>query len=149
MIVMAVQFLGYLQRFHRFAVGFGGETLAGSLRSLLAAPGRSAPLAFGVFNGFLPCPLVYAFVAQAAATADGLSGFLTMLAFGLGTFPAMLMMGGLGGLLSPLWRRRGVRVAGGFILVLGLLTLARGVVPLHADEHIPYLSRAAEICFGW
>jgi len=68
-----------------------------SLRSLLTARGRAAhrsPL--GVFNGFLPCPLVYAFVAEATSTAGALPGFLTMASFGLGTFPAMLMMGGVG-----------------------------------------------------
>ena len=95
-----------------------------SLRSLLRTPGHAAPLAFGVLNGFLPCPLVYAMVAQAASTADVLSGCLTMAVFGLGTFPAMLAMGGLGRLLAPRWRQRGVRLAGGFILALGLITLA-------------------------
>jgi hypothetical protein len=130
MIVMALQFFGLLQRFH---VGFGGSTLVGALRSLLAAPGAAAPLALGVVNGFLPCPLVYAFAAQAASTASASTGALTMLAFGLGTFPAMLLMGGLGRLLQPVWRRRGVRFAGGFILLLGLITIGRGLVPLH--EH--------------
>jgi sulfite exporter TauE/SafE len=149
MVVMAVQFFGYLGRFHRGVSGFGGATLAVSLGSLLSAPGRSAPLAFGVFNGFLPCPLVYAFAAQAAATGDVLQGLLTMVAFGLGTFPAMLMMGGIGGLLRPVWRRRGVRVAGGFILVLGLLTVARGVVPLHAHGQASHLARAVASWFGW
>lgn len=136
MIVMALQLFGYFQRFHDFAVGFGGNTLVMSLRSLLAAPGRSAPLAFGVFNGFLPCPLVYAFAAQAAASATGLSGLLTMLAFGLGTFPAMLMMGGMGGLLRPAWRRRGVWLAGGFILLFGIITVMRGVIPFTAHGHL-------------
>ena len=65
MIGMALQFFGLLQGFHRLASGFGSSTFAMSLRSLLTARGRAAPLAFGVFNGFLPCPLVYAFVAEA------------------------------------------------------------------------------------
>jgi sulfite exporter TauE/SafE len=129
MIVMALQFFGYLQRVHHFVVGFGGNMLVVSLRGLIAAPGRSAPLAFGVFNGFLPCPLVYAFAAQAAAAAESLQGVLIMLAFGLGTFPAMLMMGGVGEALRPAWRRRGVWLAGGFLLTLGAITFARGVIP--------------------
>ncbi|MGF1610862.1 MAG: sulfite exporter TauE/SafE family protein [Kiloniellales bacterium] len=135
MIVMALQLLGLLQRAH--GIGFAGSTLAGSLRGLLAAPGAAAPLAFGVVNGFLPCPLVYAFVAQAASTADPLPAVLTMAAFGLGTFPAMLMMGGLGRLLQPVWRRRGVWIAGGFILLIGLITIARGLLPLadHGMHH--------------
>ena len=42
-------------------------------------------------------------------------GFLVMLSFGLGTFPAMLMMGGVGRMLAPVWRQRGVWLAGSFI----------------------------------
>lgn len=129
MIVMGLQFFGHLQGVHRFVTGFGGNTLVVSLRNLIAAPGRSAPIALGVINGWLPCPLVYAFAAQAAATADALQGFLTMLAFGLGTYPAMLMMGGTGQLLRPDWRRRGVWFAGLFLLILGAITVARGVIP--------------------
>src|SRR6202140_1160045 len=123
MIGMALQFFGLLQGFHRLASGFGSSTFAMSLRSLLTAHGRAAPLAFGVFNGFLPCPLVYAFVAQAASTAGALPGILAMASFGLGTFPAMLLAGGAGPLLGLAWRRRGVWLAGSFILVLGLITL--------------------------
>jgi len=135
MIAMALQFFGLLQGFHRVAAGFGGSTLAVSLRSLLKSPSPAAPVAFGVFNGFLPCPLVYAFAAQAASTAGALPGFLVMLSFGLGTFPAMLMMGGVGRMLAPAWRQRGVWLAGSFILVLGLITLSRGVLPFAAHVH--------------
>ena len=129
MIAMALQFFGFLQGFHRVAIGFGGSTLAASLRSLQTSQSPAAPVAFGVFNGFLPCPLVYAFAAQAASTAAPLSGLLVMLSFGLGTFPAMLMMGGVGRVLAPEWRQRGVWLAGSFILLLGLITLGRGVLP--------------------
>jgi uncharacterized protein len=129
MIVMALQFFGFLQSFHRLAVGFGGTTLTLSLRSLVNAHGQAAPLALGVFNGFLPCPLVYAFAAQAASTAGALPGVLTMAAFGLGTFPAMLFMGSVGQLLGSEWRRRGVWLAGGAILLLGVVTLGRGALP--------------------
>src|SRR6267154_6651487 len=108
MIAMALQFFGLLPRLHRLAIGFGSSTLSSSLRSLMTAHGHAAPLAFGVFNGFLPCPLVYAFLAQAASTAGALPGFLTMVSFGLGTFPAMLMMGAVGQFLAPAWRQRGV-----------------------------------------
>ena len=138
MIIMALSFFG-LRGWHRVTSAFGGSTLVISLRSLLRTPGHAAPLAFGVLNGFLPCPLVYAMVAQAASTVDVLSGFLTMAVFGLGTFPAMLAMGGLGRLLAPRWRQRGVRLAGGFILALGLVTLSRGIVPMAAGHGMHHL----------
>ncbi|MEX0732641.1 MAG: sulfite exporter TauE/SafE family protein [Aquisalimonadaceae bacterium] len=130
MILMALQLLGYLQRIHAPASGFIGHTVTGSLRGVLQAPGHGAPLAFGVFNGFLPCPLVYAFLALAGATGDPLGGLLLMGVFGLGTFPAMLLTGGLGAWLRYGWRRRGVRIAGVFILLLGAITLARGLLPM-------------------
>jgi len=131
MIMMGLQFFGYMQRMHRLVTGFSGNTLVVSLRNLISAPGRSAPIALGVINGWLPCPLVYAFAAQAASMADTLQGFLTMLAFGLGTYPAMLVMGGGGQMLRPAWRRRGVWLAGVFLLVLGAITVTRGVIPFN------------------
>ena len=129
MLIMALQLFGYLNHLYRFTVGFGGNTLVNSLTRLLNSPMRSSPLAFGVFNGFLPCPLVYAFVAQAAASANSVSGIITMIAFGFGTFPAMLLMGGIGQLVRPHWRQMGVRIAGSFILFLGLITILRGIFP--------------------
>jgi uncharacterized protein len=136
MIAMALQFFGMLQALHRLAIGFGSSTFATSLRSLLTTRSRAAPLAFGVFNGFLPCPLVYAFAAEAVSTGQALPGLLTMASFGLGTFPAMLMMGGVGRVLAPAWRQRGVWLAGTCILLLGIITLGRGILPFAAHmEH--------------
>ena len=128
------------------------------MRDLVKDPNPLAPLAFGVLNGFLPCPLVYAFAAQAAASGSPLSGTMVMAAFGLGTFPAMLFMGSIGvlfrsqpqpqqpgvqtypidlvkggragALLRSDWRVYSVRFAGVFIVALGLMTAARGILPL-------------------
>lgn len=138
MVFMGLRLLGRLQRLRAVTGGLAKSNLAGALRGLLRAPGRSAPLAFGVFNGFLPCPLVYAFVALAATTANPLHGALVMVAFGLGTYPAMLASGGTGTWLRHDWRVRGVRFAGMFILVLGALTLARGILPLggHVEHRV-------------
>ena len=150
MVFIGLQFLGWFRR--RFAgppgLGFGSSVLTRGLRDLLRAPGPAAPLAFGVFNGFLPGPLVYAFAAQAAGSGGALPGLLVMLAFGLGTFPAMLLMGGLGGwlrqggrsgdrgILDLRWRQRGVAFAGAFIILLGLITFVRGVIPFGGHLHV-------------
>ena len=141
---VALELLGNKQRRDIMNQRVAGvvATLGGpgaSQRAAEAILRHAAPLAFGVLNGFLPCPLVYAMVAQAASTVDVLSGFLTTAMFGLGTFPAMLAMGGLGRLLAPRWRRRGVRLAGGFILALGLVTLSRGIVPMAAGHGMHHL----------
>jgi sulfite exporter TauE/SafE len=132
------------------AIGFGGELLTKALRDLGRARQPAAPLAFGIVNGFLPCPLVYGFLAQAAASGDAVPGMAVMAAFGLGTFPAMLLMGGLGGWLRgravPVlagglgpakaaggnWRRKASAAAGVFFMLFGLVTLARGILPMHS-----------------
>jgi sulfite exporter TauE/SafE len=130
MLIMALQLFGYLQRLHILTTGLGSNTLVSSLRALLNSRSRSATLAFGVFNGFLPCPLVYAFIAYAAASANIFSGMITMASFGVGTFPAMILIGGLGQFINHHWRKRAVWVAGLFIMLLGLITILRGLFPL-------------------
>jgi hypothetical protein len=45
----------------------------------------------------------------------------------------MLLMGGVGYTLAPAWRQRGVWLAGSCILLLGLVTLGRGLLPIAAD----------------
>lgn len=137
MVFIGLQFFGWLRPSPHGFIGAAGGALARGLRHLIAVPGFRAPLAFGVANGFLPCPLVYAFAAQAAASGGPLDGLLIMAAFGLGTFPAMLAMGGIGlGLRARAgWRLSGVRIAGGFIVLLGVVTFARGVLPMTGHLH--------------
>jgi sulfite exporter TauE/SafE len=128
MVLMALQLFGLRAPLH-FASAPGLATLMRGIHGLLRAPGVSAPLAFGIFNGLLPCPLVYAFVAQAVGSGSAPKGLLTMVAFGSGTVPAMLFVGLAGTTLSPAWRVRGVRIAASVILLFGLVTLARGTLP--------------------
>ena len=123
MIVIALNLLGLYRL--RLGAPPGGTFLVRALGALTSAPGRSAPLAFGVFNGFLPCPLVYAFLAQAMSTGSAAKGMLTMLALGVGTIPAMALLAWAGSRFRLDWRRWGVNVAGTVILVLGLITVAR------------------------
>jgi protein SCO1/2 len=68
-----------------------------------------------------------------------------MAAFGLGTFPALLLAAWLGRTLRPLalrpqWRRRSVQLAGAFILLLGVVTILRGALP--AGEHLVHAALA-------
>jgi hypothetical protein len=145
MAIVGLQFLGVLPRAAVF--GHAGEGLVRALRGLLRAPGPAAPLALGVLNGLLPCPLVYAVVAYAAACGKAVHGWQIMAAFGLGTLPALLALGGFGwwwqrrtpGTIATVavlpqraalrvpWRVHGVKLAGSFLLLLGAITLMRGL----------------------
>ncbi len=54
--------------------------------------GTGGRLLFGMANGLLPCGLVYAALAVPVASGSAWVGALYMLAFGLGTVPALLAM---------------------------------------------------------
>ncbi|AFL69315.1 hypothetical protein Sulba_2036 [Sulfurospirillum barnesii SES-3] len=54
----------------------------------------------GLLNGFLPCGLVYFFLATAATSGSIVQGAMTMALFGLATMPAMLGLGYVVGFLK-------------------------------------------------
>ncbi|WP_369806280.1 sulfite exporter TauE/SafE family protein [Sulfurospirillum diekertiae] len=54
----------------------------------------------GLLNGFLPCGLVYFFLAAATTSGSFLLGGFTMAIFGLSTMPAMLGLGFIVGFLK-------------------------------------------------
>ncbi|GLO60966.1 cytochrome biogenesis protein [Vibrio sp. MACH09] len=57
----------------------------------LSSPFQALPLGF--LWGWLPCGLVYSALTWAAVSGSGINGSLTMLAFGIGTLPSMLLVG--------------------------------------------------------
>jgi sulfite exporter TauE/SafE len=127
---------------------------AGSwLRTFLSAPGALGPLLAGVFTGFIPCGLVYAFLVKAASTGTLGLGMLTMLAFGLGTVPMMTSVGFGGQFLSAIGRARLFRLAAWCIVVTGLISVARGAVHFQAhssgDPHpCPFCAETTEPAAG-
>jgi hypothetical protein len=75
------------------------------LGALLRQP-DSAWWKLGAMNGLLPCGLVYLAIAGALTLGNAAWGAGYLLAFGLGTLPAMLATGLLGQYLKPGWRSR-------------------------------------------
>lgn len=94
--------------------------------------------AFGVVNGLLPCGLVYAALSLPIALGEPLGGALTMLAFGLGTVPALAFAArGARLLFAGTLRRR--RILSAAVLGIGLLTLASRAPhpPFQVADHAP------------
>lgn len=94
-------------------------------------PANTIPraLGLGLLWGWLPCGLVYS-VLLMAATSDGpANGALIMIAFGIGTMPAMLMTGMGTARLVAIMRQKSARVGLGLLIVaLGVATLAMPLV---------------------
>jgi sulfite exporter TauE/SafE len=93
----------------------------------------------GIFNGFLPCGLVYIALAGALLSTTPLDGAIYMTIFGLGTIPALLGLVLLGNAFSGVFRRRVQGIIPVLILAIGILFVLRGM-----NLGIPYLSPKME-----
>lgn len=115
----------------------GGWTgrACGALRTLWSAPSLWGCVLTGWINGFLPCGLSFAALFY-LVSRDSLEGVVAgAYVFGLGTLPALFLVGWLGGKVSARVRGHGLRVAGGLLVGFGLLTIFRGAEPVHHWFH--------------
>jgi len=112
--------------------------LSGLSKWIQAAAVSRQPVSWyivGLFNGLLPCGLVYAALAMALSSGETPQAGLIMLAFGLGTVPAMMFVPLLMRRLAPRMRGGILKVAGVALILLGLLTVVRGADWMHAGLH--------------
>ncbi|WP_122666311.1 sulfite exporter TauE/SafE family protein [Pseudomonas viridiflava] len=91
---------------------------------LLPVSSLPRALLLGGLWGWLPCGLVYSTLLWAASQGNAINSALLMLAFGIGTCPVLLATGLAAQRTTALLRKRGVRMAGGLlVIVFGLWTL--------------------------
>jgi len=91
-------------------------------------------LATGLVMGLLPCGLVYGVLIASATGGSWLQGGGMMLAFGLGTLPALLAYGQVATALSAIATTVFLRVMGLSVAILGVIGLLKtlitmGIVP--------------------
>ncbi|MDH5580221.1 MAG: sulfite exporter TauE/SafE family protein, partial [Betaproteobacteria bacterium] len=105
-------------------------------RSLQPLTGRALLLpvqlrfaALGALWGFLPCGLVYSALAVAATSGSAAGGALIMLAFGLGTLPAMVAATLLGTALLRRLSGAKTRTVAGLLMLLFAAWTAAGPLP--------------------
>ncbi len=114
--------------------GYAGKMI-GKFRKLFKISSLPSLFTIGVLNGFLPCGLVYVAIAGAINTNSLTDGVIFMILFGLGTLPVMLAIPLLGNIIGKNFRKRYSVVLDGFIVVLGVLFILRGL-----SLGIPYIS---------
>lgn len=118
-------------RFLNFIERMGGtlwSRIAPAAKRLVPVTSLPRALGLGILWGWLPCGLVYSVLMIAATSAQPVSGAAVMVAFGLGTMPAMVMTGLGAARLGEIMRRRGTRLGlGVLVVVMGLVTM---VMPL-------------------
>ena len=101
------------------------ERVAPVTKRFLPVTNLRRALGLGLAWGLLPCGLVYSVLLIAAASAESSQGALVMLAFGIGTTPAMLMTGLGAARVSAALQKRRTRLGAGLLIVaVGVLTIA-------------------------
>jgi sulfite exporter TauE/SafE len=107
-----------------------------------STPGRA--FAFGALWGLLPCGLVYAALGLAATSGSVAGGAMTMLAFGAGTLPALVLIGSLAARLRRFVARTAVRASVGLVVALsGLVNIASASPGMWGGR---FLSSATHTC---
>ncbi|WP_369602377.1 sulfite exporter TauE/SafE family protein [Hahella sp. SMD15-11] len=104
------------------------ERIGGQIWQRIRPRGRTGTwrhtLLLGLSWGLLPCGLVYSTLIWSVALGDPHTSPAVMLAFGVGTLPSMMGASLFSVSLRRFLARKGVRLAGAFILVLsGIWTL--------------------------
>ncbi|RMD51795.1 MAG: sulfite exporter TauE/SafE family protein [Nitrospirae bacterium] len=75
-------------------------------------------LSFGAIWGFMPCGPSYSMLFLASTTSSGINGAMLMLAYGLGTLPALIGAGLFGGWIVKLTRMRYINTIAGILLCI-------------------------------
>ena len=99
-------------------------------RGLRRASDQASPAAFlgtGLVMGLIPCGMVYAVLITAATRGSWLHGAALMLAFGLGTIPALVAYGQVATALSAAAGSIFMRVMGLAVALLGGVGLVKAL----------------------
>ena len=93
---------------------------------LLPSAKPSHTFLLGAAWGWLPCGMIYSMLLTAMATTTPIDGAMVMLAFGAGTAPMLLLLGGTAERSAAWLRSPRVRLLAGLVvIVLGIAGLAR------------------------
>ncbi|MCV4264475.1 sulfite exporter TauE/SafE family protein [Pseudomonas capsici] len=126
LIAMGLYLAGWwsgLTRIERLGLGLWRHLQPVATR-LLPISNLPRAMLLGALWGWLPCGLVYSTLLWAASQGNAMDSALLMLAFGLGTWPVLLATGLAAERTTALLRKRGMRMAGGLLVILfGLWTL--------------------------
>lgn len=107
--------------------------IAPAAKRLLPVTSMPKALGLGLIWGWLPCGLVYSVLLLAATTMDSVQGGLVMVAFGLGTMPAMVATGVSASKLAVFMSAKRLG-AGLLIVLLGVATIAMPVMKLTGSQ---------------
>ncbi|MDX2481039.1 MAG: sulfite exporter TauE/SafE family protein [Desulfuromusa sp.] len=123
-ILIGLGTAGLFAKLNLASLEFSGpiRAMTKAVRGLRRLPPALSALPLGLLFGFLPCGLLYAMALTAVQSADSVTGALTMAAFGLGTIPALFLVGSAAQWFSTK-RSWMLKAAGVMVVLMGCYNL--------------------------
>lgn len=132
MILLGLQMLHLLPSLTRFLPTLP-KAFGHAIHDLAERDAKGGAFMFGAATFFLPCGFTQALQLYVLAKGSAVVGALTMLAFALGTLPALLSLSALSSLTTGRLQRHFLNFAGAAVIVLGIANIQYGLVLTGSD----------------
>jgi sulfite exporter TauE/SafE len=126
MIVLGLQMLRLLPAFG--AMRLVPKRITHRFHDFAERNSSGGAFVLGALTFFLPCGFTQALQLYVLAKGSFVIGAVTMLAFALGTLPALLSLSALSSFARGAVRKHFLRIAGAAVILLGLLNIQYGLV---------------------
>lgn len=126
MIILGFQLLRLFPWIRRFQPKMP-KFLAHKIHDLSGKDNKSAPFMLGASTFFLPCGFTQALQLYVLAKGDIATGALTMLAFSLGTLPALMSLSAISSFAKGAFQKYFLKFAGVAVVMLGFFNINNGI----------------------
>ena len=132
MVLLGLNMLGLLPSVGHYLPRLP-RALSDRLHNAASYETRSAAFLLGGATFFLPCGFTQALQLYVLSNGSFATGALTMLAFALGTLPALLSLSTISSLAKGAFQRHFLRFAGAAVILLGIMNVQYGLVLTGSD----------------
>jgi len=132
MILLGLQMLRLFPALTRFMPTMP-KALSHRIHDLAERETKESAFVLGAATFFLPCGFTQALQLYVLSKGSFAIGAVTMLAFSLGTLPALLSLSAVSSFATGAFQRRFLKLAGAAVIVLGIVNIQYGVVLAGGD----------------
>jgi len=125
MVLLGLQLLNIVPAKYSFRLP---KSWTSKLYDSSTATGKAAPFLFGSLTFFLPCGFTQALQLYVLTQGSFTVGALTMLAFSLGTLPALLSLGAISSFAKGAFQYYLTKFAGVAVILVGIFSVVNGAV---------------------
>jgi sulfite exporter TauE/SafE len=132
MVLLGLQMLRLFPGLTRFMPTMP-KALAHRIHDLAERETKEGAFVLGAATFFLPCGFTQALQLYVLSKGSFAVGALTMLAFSLGTLPALLSLSAVSSFATGAFQQRFLKLAGAAVIVLGIVNIQYGLVLAGGD----------------